>query len=182
MVLASGRKAGAEPQFWSTQVGWEQGQSWGRERMHYWDLYVFQNLLLMMVLECCNLSCSPPEVVEERIWVLWGSIPKDMGFVGEYTCLESFFGATSIYVVWKLAIQFTGWQAMAAWSTRKHFMDTPAVQFGRVGIASINQQQWHYLSITDTLAGERWDSICTANWKADWKAILENQKGHLITF
>ena len=27
----------------------------------------------------------------------------------------------------------------------QHFMDTPAIQFGRVGIAKTNQQLWHYL-------------------------------------
>ena len=37
---------------------------------------------------------------------------------------------------------------MAAPSTRKHFTDTPAVQFSRVRIANTNQQQWHYLAET----------------------------------
>jgi hypothetical protein len=32
--------------------------------------------------------------------------------------------------------------------TCKHFMDIPAVQFGRVGIANTDQQQWHYLAET----------------------------------
>ena len=35
----------------------------------------------------------------------------------------------------------TGYQAEAARSTRKHVMDTPAVQFGRVGIATAEQRQ-----------------------------------------
>ena len=38
--------------------------------------------------------------------------------------------------------------AVAARSTHKHFMDTPAVQFGRVRIANMNQQWWHYLAET----------------------------------
>jgi hypothetical protein len=38
--------------------------------------------------------------------------------------------------------------AAAAPSTRKHFMDTPAVQFGRVTIANMNQQCWYYLAET----------------------------------
>ena len=42
-------------------------------------------------------------------------------------------------VVWKLAVHRL---AVAAWSTRKHFKDTLAVQFGRVRIANVNQQWW----------------------------------------
>jgi hypothetical protein len=38
--------------------------------------------------------------------------------------------------------------AVAARSTCKHFMDTPAVQFSSVGIADTNQQRWHYLAET----------------------------------
>jgi hypothetical protein len=38
--------------------------------------------------------------------------------------------------------------AVAAQSTHKHFTDTSAVQFGRVGIANRNRQWWHYLAET----------------------------------
>ena len=37
--------------------------------------------------------------------------------------------------------------AAASQFTHKHFMDTPAVQFGRVRIAN-TQQLWHYLAET----------------------------------
>jgi hypothetical protein len=76
----------------------------------------------MMVLKCFNLPCNPPPTrgrVKERIWVTW-------------TCLERFFGATPICVVWKSAVQFT-----VAPSLFKHFMATPAVQFSRVGLAMV---------------------------------------------
>jgi hypothetical protein len=56
---------------------------------------------------------------------------------GKWTCLERFFGATPICVVWESAVQVTAQQAMAAGSTRKHLMDTPAVQFGRAGLARV---------------------------------------------
>jgi hypothetical protein len=39
-------------------------------------------------------------------------------------------------VVWKPAVQFTGQQAAAARSIHKHFTDTPAVQLGRVWLAT----------------------------------------------
>jgi hypothetical protein len=38
--------------------------------------------------------------------------------------------------------------AVAARSTCKHFMFTPAVPFSRVGIANTNQQRWHFLAET----------------------------------
>jgi hypothetical protein len=44
--------------------------------------------------------------------------------------------------------------AAAAPSTHKHFTDTPAVQFSRVGIASTNQQQWH--GLTETARSRPW--------------------------
>ena len=56
--------------------------------------------------------------------------------------MERFFEATPVCVVWKLAVQFTGR------STRKHFTDTPAVQFCRVGITNMTQQWSHYLPET----------------------------------
>jgi hypothetical protein len=68
----------------------------------------FKRLFLMMVLKHFNIPCSPPPTRgsgKERIQ-------------GKWTCLERFFGATPICVVWK----------SAARSTRKHLTDTPAVQ------------------------------------------------------
>jgi hypothetical protein len=38
--------------------------------------------------------------------------------------------------------------AAAVPSTRKHFMEISAVQFGRVRIENTNQQWWHYLAET----------------------------------
>jgi hypothetical protein len=52
----------------------------------------------MMDLKGLKLSCNPPSTRgsgKERIWEMW-------------TCLERFFGATPICVVWKSAVQFTG--------------------------------------------------------------------------
>jgi hypothetical protein len=70
----------------------------------------------------------------------------------KWTCLERFFGASSICVVWKSAVQFTGQQAVAAQSTCKHFMDTPVVQLDRVRIANMNQQRCHCLPCRDSQA------------------------------
>ena len=36
--------------------------------------------------------------------------------------------------------------AVAARSIHKHFTDTPAIQFGIVGIANESQHGWHYLA------------------------------------
>ena len=54
--------------------------------------------------------------------------------------MERFFGDIPICVVWKSAVQFTGYRAGAAQSTRKHFTDTPAVHFGRVQLATVVTQ------------------------------------------
>jgi hypothetical protein len=60
----------------------------------------------MMVLKCFNppLAHHPPKVVGKKGWAGWGVRG------GEWTCLERFFGATPVYVVWKSAVQFTGQQ------------------------------------------------------------------------
>jgi hypothetical protein len=60
----------------------------------------FQNLFLMMVLKCFHLPFSPPPTRgsgEERIW-------------GKWTCLERFFRAIPVCIVWKSEVQFTGQQ------------------------------------------------------------------------
>jgi hypothetical protein len=56
-----------------------------------------------MVLKCFNLTLAhhPPEVMEKKGCGMWGVGRK-------WTCLERFFGATPICVVWKLAVQFIG--------------------------------------------------------------------------
>jgi hypothetical protein len=57
-----------------------------------------------MVLKCFNLLYSqcPPEVVGKKEHGVGGE-----GW-GKWTCLERFFRATPVYVVWKSADQFTG--------------------------------------------------------------------------
>ena len=90
-----------------------------------------------MVLKRFNLPSSPPLTRgsgKERIW-------------GKWICLERFFGATPVWVVWKSAVQFMGQQ----WQLDLlaiMFMDTPAIQFGRVRTANTNQQWWYYLADT----------------------------------
>jgi len=44
------------------------------------------------------VAYHPPEVMER----------KGYRGLGKWTCLERFYGATAICVVWKLAVQFTG--------------------------------------------------------------------------
>lgn len=39
-----------------------------------------------------------------------------------------------------------------------------------------------YMSITDALAREMWNSVCTAHWKADWQSQPGEESEHLITF
>ena len=83
----------------------------------------------MVVLKRFNLSCSPLPtrgIGKERIW-------------GKWTCLERFFGATLICVVWKSAVQFTGQQQQLnpLANTSHTPADTPAVELGRVGIANM---------------------------------------------
>jgi hypothetical protein len=59
---------------------------------------LFFNLFLMMVFKYFSLSFIPPpsrRSEKERIQ-------------GKWSCLESFFGANPISVVWKAAVQFTG--------------------------------------------------------------------------
>jgi hypothetical protein len=58
----------------------------------------------MMVLKCFNIPYRPPSTRgsgKETVWEKWN-------------CLERFFRATSVCVVWKSAVQFTGQQAVAA--------------------------------------------------------------------
>ena len=60
----------------------------------------FQTLFLVKVLKHFNLFCHPPPSKgsgKQRI----------QGMGKEWACLEKFFGATPIYVVWKFALQLT---------------------------------------------------------------------------
>ena len=50
--------------------------------------------------------------------------------------------------------QFTSWLEMAAPSIPEHFIGVPAVWFGRVGTANINQLWWHYLAGTARLQSQ----------------------------
>jgi hypothetical protein len=62
----------------------------------------------MMDLKCFNLPCSPPPTrgsEKERIREEGGALGVGRA---EWTCLERFFGAIPICVVWKSVIQFTG--------------------------------------------------------------------------
>jgi hypothetical protein len=45
---------------------------------------------------------------------------KEVGGEGEWTCLERFFVATPVCVVWKSAVQFTGQQRQLHPLTSKH--------------------------------------------------------------
>jgi hypothetical protein len=91
----------------------------------------------MMVFKHFNLPWSPPTTKgsgKERIQ-------------GKWTCLERFFGATPFCVVWKTAVQFTGRQQQLdplANTSQIHHL-------GRVRIANMNQQRWHYLAETARL-------------------------------
>lgn len=80
----------------------------------------------MIVLKHFKPPCSPPPTR--------GSGKVRMQ--GKWTSLERVFGATPVCVVWKSIVQFTGLQAAVAPSTLKHLMDTPAVQLGRIGLAT----------------------------------------------
>jgi hypothetical protein len=80
-----------------------------------------------MVFKCLNLPCSPPPTRCSR---------KEQ-IQGKWACSERFFGETPICVVWTSVAQFTGYQEAAARSTCKHFIDTPAVRFSRVGLATV---------------------------------------------
>ena len=62
----------------------------------------FQTLFIMMVLKFFNLPHYLPPTIgsgKERILI---------GVGGMWTCLERFFGATPVCVVWKLVFQFIG--------------------------------------------------------------------------
>jgi len=74
---------------------------------------IFQTLFLTVVPKHFNLPCSPAPTRgngKERIWRKW-------------TCLERFFGATAVRVVWKSGVHFTGQQAAAALSIHEHLTD-----------------------------------------------------------
>jgi hypothetical protein len=64
------------------------------------------------------LAHQPPEVMKKK------------GYRGQ--------GRVDLFrkVLWK-SVQVTGYQAAEALLTHKHFMDTPAVQFSRVGLVTV---------------------------------------------
>lgn len=71
------------------------------------------------------------------------------------------FGAYSGCVIWKSAVQYTGYQA--AGSTCKYFTSKPAVQFGRVVLANMNQQWSQYLA--DTAKPHPWNNATGGTWR-----------------
>ena len=83
----------------------------------------------MMVLKCFKLSFS---LLPTR-----GSGKERIQ--GKWTCLERFFGAAPVCVVWKSAIQFTRhhWELDPLANSSR--IDTPAAQFSRVRRANRNQ-------------------------------------------
>jgi hypothetical protein len=81
----------------------------------------------MIVLKCFNLSCNPPPTRNSR---------KER-IQGKWTCLERSFGATPVWVVWKSAVQFTGQQRQFDPLANTSHTDTPAVQFGIVGLTTV---------------------------------------------
>ena len=60
--------------------------------------------------------------------------------------LKEVFGVTPLCIVRKSAVEFTGQQQQFDPLINKHFVDAPAVQSGRVGIANRNQRWWHCLA------------------------------------
>jgi hypothetical protein len=74
----------------------------------------------MVVLKCINLFCNLPPTgssVKERIW-------------GKETCLERFFRATPVCVVWKLAVQFRGKQLDTLENTSHIHQQSSSVELG----------------------------------------------------
>jgi hypothetical protein len=90
---------------------------------------IFQ--ILLLIIKCFNLPCSPPPIRgsgKERL----------LGYRGSRPVWKVFFGANPIYVVRKSAVQFTG----IINSSLIHFTNIPAAQFSSVGIANTSQHQW----------------------------------------
>ena len=91
-----------------------------------------------MVLKYFNLPCgqSPQETLEK----------KEYG--GKWTCLEIVLWRNSHLGCLELNSSVHRSSIAAARSPLKHFIDTPAVQFGRIRLGNRNQQQWHNLAET----------------------------------
>jgi hypothetical protein len=118
-----------------SQLAWPNW--WSSRLLETCNFNFFQTLFLMMVLKCFNLPSSPPPTRgsgKERIQ-------------GKWTCLEMILWRNSCLCCQEIS-RSVHRSAVSAWSTHKHFMDTPAVQFCRVRIATTNQQQWHDLAET----------------------------------
>jgi hypothetical protein len=89
----------------------------------------FQTLFLMMVLQCFNLS---PEVVEKKGF-------GDRAGGGGLDLFRKVLWSNS-HLCYLEIVSSVHSLAAAAQSTGKHFMDTPAVQFGRVGVTTVVTQ------------------------------------------
>jgi len=131
------------------------------------DFNFFQILLLMMAFKQFKLSCSPLPTRGSR---------KER-IQGKWTCLEMVLWSNSYMCCLEIGSSVHR-SAAAASSTCKHFMDSPAVQFSRVGIGNRNQQQWPYLAETTrpqpqlesaggTQKNTRSSHLClSANWRS----------------
>ena len=92
---------------------------------------IFQNLFLMMVLKHFNLFFRPPPT--------WGRGRERI--LGKWTCLEKKGSLNNSHLCCLEISHSVHRLAVAAPSRRKHFTDTPAVQFHRVfGLANRHQQ------------------------------------------
>ena len=100
----------------------------------------------MMVLKCFNLPFSPP--------LHKGSAKAMVWWKGKGICVEGVLWETPLCRIWKSASQFTGPHKQLR-SICEHIKYTPAIQFGIVGIAAMNQQVWHYLA--EIARPQSWD-------------------------
>ena len=120
-----------------------------------------------MVLKCFNLHFSPPPTR--------GSGKEDMGEMNLFTKVLSINSSLCCLEASSLVHRL----AASALSTCKYFMDTPAVQFSRVGTANRNQQWRHDLAKTarpqhqhELAGGTRKDTrrrswLCLSQWSKD---------------
>jgi len=89
----------------------------------------------------------------------------------------------------RLEIEFSSQVSSGTWSTCKHFIAIPAVQFTRVGIENTSQQWWYYLAETArpqprlASAGGTWrrtrrSSLLRLSQQSEDQGIRESKKKH----
>jgi hypothetical protein len=118
----------------------------------------------MMVLKHFNLPFSPPPTR--------GSGKERIQGMGEWNCLERFFGATPICVVWKSIVQFTGQQ------TQLHlFPNTSQIyrQSSRHYLAKTTRSQPQHKSAGATRRNARRNYFCLSQQIKD-QSRCETQK------